>query len=192
MARTRQTAHRIENQSYGILIDNPKNSYNCGAIIRSAGAFGCNFVGWSGTRFNDRGGALSLDTECAHLKMPVFKGVSNLLDLIPQKHECVAVELVDDAESLFTFEHPKNCVYLFGSEDNSLSKELLNHCTKKVVIPTRYCLNLAHCASMIIYDRMMKMSKLVEENIIRCPNCNANHYKENDLGYHCNACGSQF
>jgi tRNA(Leu) C34 or U34 (ribose-2'-O)-methylase TrmL len=193
MAKLRQIQNRLENVSFGILLDRPKNSFNIGAVLRTVGAFGGNFVAASEKRFMDKGNWQTLDTEAAHLRLPCFLGVGDLMPFIPEKHTPVAIELSDDATSLFDFEHPANAVYLFGAEDSSLSKNYLDICQYKIFIPTKYSLNLAQTANIVCYDRAMKLNNRVEKIDIVCPNCKHTHYvlKENDI-IHCNACGNDY
>jgi tRNA(Leu) C34 or U34 (ribose-2'-O)-methylase TrmL len=188
MAKIRQIQNRLENISFGVLLDSPKNSFNIGAVLRTVGAFGGNFIAASEKRFHDKGDWKTLDTEAAHLRMPCFLGVNDLIPFIPEKHVPVAIELSDDATSLYDFEHPAQAVYMFGPEDGALKDVYLNKCVHKIYIPTKYSLNLAQTVNIVAYDRSMKMSKRVEENIIRCPNCGHNYYKCVDDLYTCNAC----
>ena len=189
MAKLRQIKNRLENVSFGILLDKPKNSFNIGAVLRTVGAFDGSFVAASEKRFVDKGDWRTLDTEAAHLRMPCFLGVNDLIPFIPEKHVPVAIELSDDATSLFEFEHPTNAVYFFGPEDGSLDQKYLSICKHKIYIPTKYSLNLGQTANIVAYDRAMKMSMRVEDkNIIRCPNCQHNYYKCVDDLYTCNAC----
>ena len=192
MSRQSQIANRKENQSFGILVENLKNGYNGSLIIRSSSAFGASYVGWSGTRYKDKGVIESADTEGFRFKHPIFAGVDNLKSLIPYKSVCVAVEICDGATNIFDFEHPKVATYLFGSEDNSLSKEYLDICEHKIYIPTVHCLNVAHCTSAVMMHRMSQMIKLTDD-VIKCNHCGANHYIPiDDSHFKCNACGKQF
>jgi tRNA G18 (ribose-2'-O)-methylase SpoU len=75
MAKLHQIQNRLENVSFGILLDRPKNSFNIGAVLRTVGAFGGNFVAVSEKRFVDKGNWQTLDTEAAHLRLPCFLGV---------------------------------------------------------------------------------------------------------------------
>jgi tRNA(Leu) C34 or U34 (ribose-2'-O)-methylase TrmL len=68
----------------------------------------------------------------------------------------VAVELRSDAESLVTFEHPENALYVFGPEDGNLPKPVRLLCHRFVVIPTHHCLNLAAAVNVVLYDRRLK------------------------------------
>jgi tRNA(Leu) C34 or U34 (ribose-2'-O)-methylase TrmL len=65
----------------------------------------------------------------------------------------VAVELRPDAESLVTFEHPGEALYVFGPEDGSLPKPVRLRCHPFVVIPTHHCLSLAAAVNVVLYDR---------------------------------------
>lgn len=191
MAKLRQIKDRLENVSFGILLDRPKNSFNIGAVIRSVGAFSGNFVAASEKRFQDKGDWKTLDTEAAHLRLPVFLGVGDLITFIPEKHVPVAIELSDDATSLYDFEHPTNAVYMFGPEDGSLDEKYVSIAKHKIYIPTNHSLNLAQTVNIVAYDRSMKLSKRKEPDLIVCPNCGHNYYTviDNGNGYKCNACG---
>lgn len=187
MAKLRQIKDRLENVSFGILLDHPKNSFNIGAVIRSVGAFSGNFIAASEKRFQDKGCWATLDTEAAHLRLPVFLGVNDLMPFIPEKHVPVAIELSNDATSLYDFEHPAQAVYMFGPEDGSLDKRYVDACKHKIYVPTHHSLNLAQTVNIVCYDRAMKLAKRVE-NVIKCPSCGHNYYKELLTGYECNAC----
>ena len=68
----------------------------------------------------------------------------------------VAVEVRKGSESLHDFGHPPHAVYVFGPEDGSVSKPHISHCHRFVVIPTKYCLNLATAVATILWDRQYK------------------------------------
>lgn len=190
MAKKSQIVGRAENQSFGLLIENPKNGYNCGLVVRSASAFGASYVGWSGQRYKEKGKLENFDTEGFRFKKPIFAGVENLKSIIPYKSVCVAVELCDDATSIFDFKHPNVATYILGSEDSSLSKEYLEICEHKIYIPTNHSLNVAHCATAIMTHRMSQMINLID-SVIRCPTCDHNFYsKISDTQFKCNACGN--
>lgn len=192
MSRQAQITNRKENHSFGILIDNIKNGYNCGMIVRSASAFGASYVGWSGTRYKTKGDFTNGDTEGYRFKRPVFAGVENLKPLVPYKSVCVAVEICKDATNIFEFTHPKVATYILGSEDSSLSQEYLDICEHKIYIPTEHCLNVAHCATSIMMHRMQQMTQL-KDDVIKCIHCGHNNYIPiNDYSAKCNACGKEF
>lgn len=67
----------------------------------------------------------------------------------------VAIELLENTECIFDFEHPENAVYVFGPEDGNIGLSR-RHCHRFVSIPTKYCTNLAAAVYIVLYDRMMK------------------------------------
>jgi tRNA(Leu) C34 or U34 (ribose-2'-O)-methylase TrmL len=80
------------------------------------------------------------------------------LNRFPKNITPVAVEVRDNSESLFDFQHPENAVYVFGPEDSSIPQSFLRLCHRFVKIPTEHCLNLAVAVNIILYDRKMKES----------------------------------
>lgn len=62
-------------------------------------------------------------------------------------------------ESLVTFSHPKECIYLFGPDHTQLSEELgKNKPTHTVYIPTdsKHEMYAHVCAAVTLYDRKLK------------------------------------
>jgi tRNA C32,U32 (ribose-2'-O)-methylase TrmJ len=68
----------------------------------------------------------------------------------------VAVAVRPDAESLVTFEHPGDALYVFGPKDGGLPKPVRLLCHRFVVIPTHHGLNLAAAVNVVLYDRRLK------------------------------------
>jgi tRNA(Leu) C34 or U34 (ribose-2'-O)-methylase TrmL len=83
-----------------------------------------------------------------------------LHDVIPYDCIPVAVELVADASSLVNFAHPERAFCVFGTEDNTLGERVLSWCPRRVMIPTRACMNLAACVNVVLYDRLAKRQRL--------------------------------
>jgi tRNA(Leu) C34 or U34 (ribose-2'-O)-methylase TrmL len=142
-----------------IALVNPKFARNVGAVIRVAACFGMKQVWFSGNRINlDPTGKERIPRE------ERMKGYANVqlcqhdlfYDQFPKDTVPVAVELKDGAEQLHDFEHPDNALYVFGPEDGSLKRDDLVRCHRRVVIPTRHCLNLATAVSIVMYDRILK------------------------------------
>jgi tRNA(Leu) C34 or U34 (ribose-2'-O)-methylase TrmL len=140
-----------------VLID-PKYAHNVGMVVRLASCYGLSQVWFTGER-------VSLDISFRK-RLPReerMKGYADVeiinydypfeqfADVIP-----VAVEVRKNSESLHSFEHPQNAVYVFGPEDGSVSKPHISHCHRFVVIPTKHCLNLATAVATILWDRQYK------------------------------------
>ena len=68
----------------------------------------------------------------------------------------VAIEIVENSESLPIFEHPENPLYVFGPEDGGIKQTFRKYCHRFVSIPTRHCTNLSAAVYIILYDRLIK------------------------------------
>lgn len=141
-----------------LILINPKYSRNVATILRTASCYGAKQVWFTGDR-------VQLEIE-GRKKLPReerMKGYKDV-DIIQYDRPFdqfanavpVAVEVRENSETLFDFEHPENAVYVFGPEDGSIPRHLLQHCHRFVVIPTRHCLNLATAVSTVLWDRAFK------------------------------------
>lgn len=132
----------------------PKDVKNVGGVLRAAACYAADVIVVEGARL----GALtrlSADTTKAWLNIPTI-AVDDLFDGHPAGALPVAVDLVDGAESLFDFVHPKRAFYVFGPEDGTLGKRHLDRCARRVMIPTHHCMNLAATVNVVLYDRLRK------------------------------------
>lgn len=133
----------------------PKDAGNVGAVLRAAHCYGASLVAVQGARTEIRH---SSDTPRAWRHMPVLRG-DNLRDMIPYDAVPVAVDLVEGAESLTAFQHPQRAFYVFGPEDGTLGAATLEWCQRRVMVPTRGCMNLAATVNVILYDRLAKAER---------------------------------
>jgi tRNA(Leu) C34 or U34 (ribose-2'-O)-methylase TrmL len=136
---------------FAIGLSNPKTEINVGHVLRAADAYGASMVAITGDRV--RG---CTNVSSAEQRIPVIRG-PDLHTLIPFGCVPVAIELVDDAEDLRTFVHPKNAFYVFGAEDATLGQKVLSWCKYIVYVPTRICMNLSACVNVVLYDRIAKL-----------------------------------
>lgn len=145
---------------------NPKSPANVGMIMRAAGCYEASGVFYTGERF-DRARKFSADTKNAASKIPL-RHVDALPDATLSGCSAdgavlVAIELIEGAVPLMDFVHPDNAYYIFGPEDGSLKKEIVDQCQHVVYIPTIGCMNLAATVNVLLYDRMAKSSRAVVE-----------------------------
>lgn len=87
--------------------------------------------------------------------------------VLPQGAVPVVVELVEGATPLMHYNHPENAFYVFGPEDGSTSRELVQWCRDVIYIPTTGCLNLAATVNIVLYDRMAKSGFSGSDALIR-------------------------
>ncbi|MBF0502708.1 MAG: RNA methyltransferase [Candidatus Riflebacteria bacterium] len=132
-------------------LDNPHKPENIGAALRAAGCFGVSMVAISGARFRKQ----STDVFHDYRRIPLLR-VNDLQSVVPFHCVPVAIELVDGATPLHEYEHPAQAFYVFGGEDATLGKRVLEWCRDVVKIPTRGCLNLGACVNVVLYDRLQK------------------------------------
>ena len=139
-------------------LDNPKTSENIAGVLRACGCYGATMLAVSGPRYKKHG----CDVQKDWRKLPLIH--ADLREVIPYGSTPVAVELVDGAESLVDFVHPKHAYYVFGAEDNTLGERVLSWCPRRVMIPTRACMNLAACVNVVLYDRLQKQTRNLPQN----------------------------
>ena len=137
---------------------NPKNSANVGSVLRAAGCYGAAMVAISGNRPERFMGRLATDTQKAYRHLPVLR-TADVFDAVPYDCIPVAVDLVPGARNLVDFTHPERAFYIFGPEDGTLGKAVTDRCKYAVQIPTTYCMNLAACVNVVLYDRLAKRQK---------------------------------
>jgi tRNA(Leu) C34 or U34 (ribose-2'-O)-methylase TrmL len=134
----------------------PKTPANVGSVLRAAHAYGAQMVATTGRRYHRTG----TDTSRAFAHIPLVE-TTDLLKVIPFNAVPVAVELRDDARSLFSYTHPRSAYYIFGPEDGSVPVEIVSQCRDVVYIPTKYCMNLAATVNVVLYDRACKEAQRV-------------------------------
>ena len=132
----------------------PKYNVNVGGVMRAAQVYGAGLVVVSGARYKVNKKAPT-DTMRAWRHIPVIEADS-VFDALPYDCVPIAVELHSRAVSLTTFKHPQRAVYIFGAEDQTLGKVVLDRCRDVVMIPTSACMNLAATANVVLYDRLLK------------------------------------
>jgi tRNA(Leu) C34 or U34 (ribose-2'-O)-methylase TrmL len=128
----------------------PKTEANVGGAFRAAQCYGASLIILHGPRYK----TMATDTMKASRHIPMIVG-----DIATHRpHDCqlVAVELVDGAVDLITFDHPDRAIYCFGPEDGSLPKAIVAMAQHVVKIPTNFCMNLAATVNVVLYDRLAK------------------------------------
>lgn len=158
----------------GIGVQKIKTPANVGTLWRSAVCFGADFAFTVGRRYNRE----PADTVASYRHLPMwhFADTEDFLAHMPYDCQLVGVELHPHARALETFQHPEHAIYILGPEDGNLSEQIVEHCQHLVRVNTAYCLNVAVCGSIVLYDRIMKRSGWESwngEHLLRCARCNA-------------------
>ena len=142
-----------------VALDNPKTSVNVGSVLRAAGCFGVKLVVLGSPRCRVRA---CTDTTKVYRDVPTLR-VENVFDAIPFNCIPIGVDLIEGAHDLRTYTHPERAFYIFGAEDQTLGKRILSRCRDIIRIPSYGCLNLAAAVNVVLYDRVTKRGRKVEE-----------------------------
>ena len=133
----------------------PKTPTNVGSALRAAGVFGAAFVAYTGNRYSRS----PTDPQKMYRHLPLIKAgdaPSDLRNVIPFDCVPVAVDLIEGAKALPSYVHPERAFYIFGPEDSTLGRQILDWCRDVIVIPSSGCLNLAAAVNVVLYDRAAK------------------------------------
>lgn len=145
----------------GIGLHRPKDIANVGGILRAAQAYEASMVAISGDRINGDAINHATNTGKAHRHIPVLRG--DLHDLVPFGAVPIAVDLVDGATPLHQFNHPSAGFYIFGPEDGTLGKAIMDWCPYRIMVPTAICMNLAATVNVVLYDRLAKQLNAIRK-----------------------------
>jgi tRNA(Leu) C34 or U34 (ribose-2'-O)-methylase TrmL len=130
---------------------NPKDHLNVGGALRAAACYEAALVAVQGERYRKS----STDTTSAWRHVPTIH-TDDLISSIPLGAVPVAIEFIKTARPLTGYVHPESAFYIFGPEDGSISKRVLDQCRDVVYVPTSHCMNLAATVNVVLYDRLMK------------------------------------
>ena len=145
-----------QNGYFGIGIYNGKNSQNLGTLWRSAYQLGAAFAFVIGHRFKKE----ASDTPKSWTQIPTFEynDWDDFVRKSPVSAVWVGVEM--GGTPLENFEHPRNAVYILGSEDTGLNTTMLRACQHHIALPTTGTrspsFNVAVTGAIIMYDREVK------------------------------------
>lgn len=150
---------------FGIGVEHVSKAMNVGSLFRTGHAFGASFLFTVGGEYKAREGRLA-DTSKAAGNLPLFEYPDLEAMTLPRGCELVGVEITDDAQELPSFRHPRCAAYVLGSERWGLSEALLELCDHRIRIPTRFSVNLAIAAAVVMYDRLISLGKFASRPLV--------------------------
>jgi len=140
------------NRGYASIgLDNPKSPHNVGSVMRACGVYGAAQCYFTGKRYA-KAKQFVTDPQKSYRHIPLTH-VASLQKVIPYNCVPVAIELLPQARSLFSYKHPERAFYIFGPEDGTLGDRVLRFCRDVVYIPTSKCMNLAAAVNVVLYSR---------------------------------------
>jgi len=141
---------------FGIGVEGISKPMNAGAVLRTGHAFGADFAFFVSSHIEKNKINLS-DTSKTENNIPtyIFDNLNSMF--LPKGCKLVGIEITDKAEYLPSFRHPKSAAYIVGSERYGLSKNMIKECDYVIKIPTKFSVNLALAAGIVLYDRMTSL-----------------------------------
>jgi len=140
----------------GIGVFMPKTKENIGTLIRSAKMFKADFVFMIGERYVSQCSAVKLD-----IKIPIFyfKDFETFCECMPPVEKYTCIELTENSKSLSKYKHRDKGIYILGSEDNGLPKEILesDRC-EFIEIEGDSSLNVSVAGSIVLYHRFTSLN----------------------------------
>ena len=100
-------------------------------------------------------GRFPTDTMKAWRHVPCIE-TDDMMASVPFGCIPVAVEMHARARPLESFVHPERAIYIFGPEDGSVQKSIVERVPIVVQINTNRCMNLAAAVNVVLYDRAAK------------------------------------
>lgn len=141
----------------------PKSPDNIGGVLRAAFCYDAAAVIIEGDRSIAKAGVHhSTNTLKGERHVPIIR-CDSLRETVPFGAVPIAVDLVPDATHLHAFQHPASAFYVFGPEDGTLGRSVLDWCAFRVFIPTRSCMNLAAAVNVVLYDRQAKYLRSIRK-----------------------------
>jgi tRNA(Leu) C34 or U34 (ribose-2'-O)-methylase TrmL len=142
---------------YGIGTIGCKTSCNIGGLLRSAYAFNASFGFCIGARYRRQ----ASDTVNFVSNVPYYQYscFDEFYSSLPKGCRLICVEITSKSRNIVKFIHPWQCVYLLGPEDGSIPSAVLDKSYCTLEIPTKVCLNLASAATVVLYDRFVKLGE---------------------------------
>ena len=144
-----------EERYFGIGVYQPKTEENIGTLWRTAYVYGASFIFIIDAKYKKQ----SSDVLKAWSKIPLFqyKNIQAFLDTVPYSCKVIGVEMEEKSIPIKEFNHPQRGIYLLGSENNGLPKDLQNKCQDLIVLPGTTSLNVSVAGSIVIFDRINKL-----------------------------------
>ena len=155
-----------------VVLINPKFAHNVGGALRACAIFDAERLAWTTQRVPPMAQWPPGQRLPREERMRAYRDVvvtnpppDRPLDaLVALGYTPVAVEVLENAETLGAFIHPERALYVFGPEDGTLSRGTRCACHRFLRIPAAGCLNLAAAVNVTLYDRQRQTTTAAPAN----------------------------
>lgn len=140
---------------FEIGIYQPKYSENVGTLWRSAFLLGASGIFVIGAKFKHQ--ASDIPKTWQQIPMRKYADFEDFLQHKPIDSELIGIEL--GGSLLTNFKHPKQAIYLLGSEGEGLPVEVFGQCDDIVRVESlhEFSYNVSVAGSIVMYDRLVKI-----------------------------------
>lgn len=145
---------KSEENYFGIGIYRPKTRENVGTLWRTAFVYNASFIFVIEEKYRKR----SSDVLKVWSKIPLFQyeTADAFFASTPYSCKIIGVEMGKNSTPIASYQHPNRAIYLLGSEDHGLPKEIQKNCHDLIALPGERSLNVAVAGSIVVYDRISK------------------------------------
>lgn len=138
---------------FGIGIYQGKTAENIGTLWRTADLMGASFVFTIGRRYKVQASDTMKTTK--HIPLYHYETFFEFYKHMPIGAKLIGIETLT-VTPIKQFIHPKQAIYLLGSEDNGLPEYVIEKCHEVVILPGRRSMNVAVAGSIVMFDRVNK------------------------------------
>lgn len=134
-----------------IAIENYKHDFNIGTIVRNANAFNARAVHIIGSKQWNKRGAMMTDK---YLEVKYHKSAKDFLQHC-QGRNIISIDNKTGASLLNDVELPRNAVYVFGSESDGVSEEIITASKGMIAIEqfgSTRSINVGVASGVIMYE----------------------------------------
>ncbi|MFZ2544613.1 MAG: TrmH family RNA methyltransferase [Candidatus Saccharimonadales bacterium] len=134
-----------------IAIENLERDFNMGTIVRTANAFNVETIHIVGRKQWNRRGAMVTDK---YMNIEYHESVESFVSAV-KDFAIVGVDNIEGSELLSQTKLPKNSVFVFGSEANGLSQDMINECRQLVAIEqfgSTRSINVGVASGVVMYE----------------------------------------
>jgi tRNA G18 (ribose-2'-O)-methylase SpoU len=150
-----------DNGFFGIGIFQSKRGENIGTLWRSAYVLGASFIFTVDKKYKKQ--QSDVLNSWRHIPLYHYDTIDDLYKSLPYNSRLIGVEMGEESIAVKEFEHPVRAVYLLGSEDNGLPKNISSRCHQLVKLEGTHSLNVAVAGSILLHDRVVKLGEKLPE-----------------------------
>lgn len=146
-----------EERYFGIGVYKPKTEENIGTLWRTAFVLGADFIFTIEKKYKKQ----KTDVYKVWSKIPLFQfdSFDSFYNSMPYSCRLIGIEMDKRAIEIKGFEHPQRAIYLLGSENDGLPRDIKDQCHELIKLPGERSLNVAVAGSLAIFDRINKLGE---------------------------------